>query len=123
MSAGAVRRRPHRHRAVSSPLPGMRTFITSLFFFMQESRPQESDSSSFTRCERPASESMNSRVFDGDRTGEVFLRTTAIRHSRSDGMADRREQAYLAVMPRPLLVVLAAGNYVFFSAVQLNNRP
>jgi hypothetical protein len=26
---------------------------------------------------------------------------------------------YLAVMPKPLLVVLAAGNYVFFSAVQL----
>ena len=64
MSAGAVRRRPHRHRAVSSPLPGMRTFITSLFFFMQESRPQESDSSSFTWCERPARESMNGHVLE-----------------------------------------------------------
>lgn len=29
---------------------------------------------------------------DGDRTGEVLLRTTAIRHSRRDAMAARREQ-------------------------------
>ena len=104
MSAGAVRRRPHRHRAVSSPLPGMRTFITSLFFFMQESRPQESDSSSFTWCERLASESMNGHVLEccgtaqtdvieelrvacsdeGERTGEGRLRTAAIGHSRRD---------------------------------------
>jgi len=104
MSAGAVRRRPHRHRAVSSPLPGMRTFITSLFFFMQESRPQESDSSSFTWCERLVSESMNSHVFEcrgtsadgrnrgtaspcsdeGERTGEGLLRTAAIGHSRRE---------------------------------------
>ena len=58
---------------------------------------------------------------DGDRTGEVLLRTTAICHSRRDVWLPGGSKLYLAVMPKPLLV-LAAGNYVFFSAVQLNKQ-